>query len=82
MITPLFLSSTGSMVPEPVSISVVGFDGVPEGADTDPPMTTVRQPIAELGRRAVQLILDHPDEVRRETFAVELVVRASTAPPA
>jgi DNA-binding LacI/PurR family transcriptional regulator len=66
----------------PGDVSIVGFDGVPEGALADPPLTTVRQPIAEIGRRAVAAILDHPHEARHETLPVELVVRASTAPPA
>ena len=66
----------------PGEVSVVGFDGVPEGAATDPPLTTVRQPIRELGRRAVEVIIERAPEVRREMLDVELVVRGSTAPPA
>ena len=65
----------------PGEVSIVGFDGVPEAAGTEPPLTTVSQPIAELGRRAVKIILDHPQEVRPEALAVELVLRASTGPP-
>lgn len=68
-------------IPVPGAVSVVGFDGVPEAAGTTPPLTTVHQPIAEIGRRAVELILEHPDEARRETLPVTLVIRASTAPP-
>ena len=48
--------STGSKargLAVPGEVSVIGFDGVPEGASTDPPLTTVSQPIVELGRRAV-----------------------------
>ena len=65
----------------PRDVSVVGFDGVPESATSDPPLTTVQQPIAEIGRRAVRAILDHRGEIWRETLGVELVVRDSTAPP-
>ena len=65
----------------PGDVSVIGFDGVPEGASSEPPLTTVSQPIVELGRRAVQVIIEHGREVRRETLAVELVVRGSTGPP-
>lgn len=65
----------------PGDVSVVGFDGVPEGAFTTPPLTTVRQPITEIGRRAVEIILDPSPGVRRESLPTELVVRASTAPP-
>jgi DNA-binding LacI/PurR family transcriptional regulator len=65
----------------PGDVSVVGFDGVPESATSRPSLTTVQQPIGEIGRRAVRAILDHRDEVWRETLPVELVVRGSTAPP-
>ena len=61
-------------------VSIVGFDGVPEGAISEPPLTTVAQPMVEMGRRAVQTILDFDGTVRRETLDVELVVRGSTAP--
>lgn len=65
----------------PGDLSVVGFDGIPEGATSQPPLTTIQQPIAEIGRRAVRIILDHAGEIRHEKMEVELVVRGSTAPP-
>jgi DNA-binding LacI/PurR family transcriptional regulator len=65
----------------PRDVSIVGFDGVPESARTTPPLTTVQQPIAEIGRRAVSAILAHADETWREKLDVTLVVRGSTAPP-
>ena len=65
----------------PGAVSVAGFDGVPEGADTVPPLTTVSQPIRALGRRAVEVIAERTDAIRRELLDVELVVRGSTAPP-
>ncbi|MBB2970330.1 LacI family DNA-binding transcriptional regulator [Mesorhizobium sp. RMAD-H1] len=65
----------------PGDVSIVGFDGVPESATSIPPLTTIQQPIAEIGRRAVRAILDHAGEVWREKIDVELVVRGSTAPP-
>ena len=65
----------------PGDVSIVGFDGVPEAALTDPPLTTVSQPIRELGRRAVEVIIGHGGEIRREVLDLELVVRASTAAP-
>lgn len=64
----------------PGDVSVVGFDGVPEGAFSDPPLTTVTQPIRQMGRLAVQMILDG-GAPRREMLEVELTVRKSTAPP-
>ena len=67
----------------PDAVSIIGFDGVPESGGSTPPLTTMRQPIADIGRRAVGAILDHPGEVWREKVDVELVVRGSTgAPPA
>ena len=68
----------GLRVPE--DMSVVGFDDIPEAATSDPPLTTVAQPIAEKGRRAARLIFE-AHEPRQEILPVELVVRSSTAPP-
>jgi len=70
----------------PGDISVVGFDDIPEAAHFSPPLTTVRQNFAEIGRRAVALLLaelnggvgqDHD----HDQIAPELVVRSSTAAP-
>ncbi len=66
----------------PTDVSVIGFDGVPESARATPPLTTIAQPIAAIGRRAVELILEADGDIHRETLPLELVVRASTAKPA
>jgi len=73
-----FAAARGIKVPE--ELSVIGFDDVPEAARADPPLTTVAQPIVEKGRRAAELVFrgGPPGIVR---LPVELVVRASTAPP-
>jgi DNA-binding LacI/PurR family transcriptional regulator len=65
----------------PEEVSIVGYDGVREAAFSSPPLTTVTQPIAEIGRRAVEIILDGSDRVQRDILPVELTVRGSTAPP-
>jgi DNA-binding LacI/PurR family transcriptional regulator len=65
----------------PEDVSIIGFDGVPETALTEPPLTTVEQPIAEIGRRAVERILSGDVSVKREILPVTLVVRGSTARP-
>lgn len=65
----------------PGEVSVIGFDGVPQSATSTPPLTTMAQAIAEIGRRAVKLIIEHDGEPRREAVDVKLVVRGSTAPP-
>lgn len=74
-----WLTQHGLRVPE--DISVVGFDGIPESEASNPPLTTIAQPIVEIGRRAVQAILRHDGSPRHQTVGVELVVRASTAAP-
>jgi DNA-binding LacI/PurR family transcriptional regulator len=71
----------GLRVPEDVSL--VGFDDI-QGADQFiPPLTTVRQPFAELGRRSVELLFEAVGggSPSGALIAPELVVRASTAPP-
>lgn len=65
----------------PGDVSVVGFDGVPEGAVSKPPLTTVAQPIAEMGRLAVKAILENDGSLSRQLLPVDLVIRASSAPP-
>ncbi|MER9445248.1 LacI family DNA-binding transcriptional regulator [Mesorhizobium sp. M0136] len=79
MVALEWLTARGIAVPR--DVSVVGFDGVPEAATCEPPLTTIAQPIAEIGRRAARRILDFDGTVRRETLDVELVVRASSGPP-
>src|SRR6478672_10570248 len=69
----------------PGDVSVVGFDDVPEARYFTPPLTTVRQDFAEMGRRALRLLLDVMSDgsqpPARLTVAPELVVRRSTGPP-
>ncbi|HEX6525665.1 MAG TPA: LacI family DNA-binding transcriptional regulator [Streptosporangiaceae bacterium] len=69
----------------PGDISVAGFDDTIEAAITVPALTTVRQPLAELGRTAVSLLLRQLENQRLEPLRVELetklVVRDSTAAP-
>ena len=74
----------GLRVPEDVSI--VGFDDVEGATIVTPALTTVRQPLAEMGRTAVSLLNRLLERQRFETLHVELatrlVVRDSTGPPA
>jgi DNA-binding LacI/PurR family transcriptional regulator len=62
-------------------MAVVGFDGIALGAFTNPELSTVEQPLSEVGRHAVGLIfqlLDGPVPVPREvTLPLRLVVRES-----
>ncbi|MET7303808.1 LacI family DNA-binding transcriptional regulator [Embleya sp. NPDC005575] len=67
----------GLRVPE--QISVVGFDDLPFAADLNPPLTTVRLPLADIGARAMDMILTGPTvEPRTLDLDTELVVRSST----
>ncbi|HSP71025.1 MAG TPA: LacI family DNA-binding transcriptional regulator [Gaiellaceae bacterium] len=68
----------------PDDLSVVGFDDSEHAAIAVPALTTIRQPLAELGRMAVSLLLRLLEHQRVESLSVELatrlVVRESTAP--
>lgn len=68
----------------PGDISVVGFDDIPEAAHFFPPLTTVRQNFAEIGRRAVSLLLAElrgEKQVDHAQVLPELVIRESSAAP-
>lgn len=67
----------------PGDVSVVGFDDSPLIAFTDPPLTTIRQPVAAMGQAAVRALLEEiggtPAPHSEFVFLPELVVRGSTA---
>ena len=67
----------------PGDISVVGFDDSPLIAFTDPPLTTIRQPVKAMGQVAVDALLEEmsgtPPPRTEFVFMPELVVRGSTA---
>jgi LacI family transcriptional regulator len=69
----------------PKDLSIVGFDDLEEAEIVTPTLTTIRQPLAEMGRIAVSLLMRLLDNQRLEALHVELgtrlVVRDSTAPP-
>ncbi|ODU03429.1 MAG: LacI family transcriptional regulator [Pseudonocardia sp. SCN 72-86] len=67
----------------PGDLSVVGYNDVPIVAQLPVPLTTVRSPAQEMGRTAVGALLRLVAGGRVETtrLPVELVARASTAPP-
>ncbi|NAZ84876.1 LacI family DNA-binding transcriptional regulator [Kineococcus indalonis] len=70
----------------PGELSVVGYDDLPAARWVGPELTTVHQPLHEMAEAATRLLLSLVDgqdpAVRRMDLAVELRVRASTAPPA
>jgi len=59
----------------PDDLSLVGFDDIPEAARTQPPLTTVAQPIREMGRRAVELLVRLIGQESLETTHITLVTR-------
>ncbi|WP_428966869.1 LacI family DNA-binding transcriptional regulator [Micromonospora fluostatini] len=79
------LHEAGRRVPD--DVSVVGFDGTPDGAHFLPPLTSVRQDFAELGRRSLRLLLERigpsgqTANPRHDLLVPDLVIRHSTAPP-
>ena len=69
----------------PADLSVTGFDDIDLAQATSPMLTTVRQPLAEMGRMAVSLLIrlleGHQVEARHVELATDLVLRGSTGPP-
>lgn len=65
----------------PEELSIIGFDDIPQAAHVHPELTTVRQPLEEMGRCATTLLLkyiEQPDkEVERIELATRLVIRQS-----
>jgi len=69
----------------PGEVSVVGFDDIQSAAYSTPSLTTVRQPLLEMGKRGAQILLERianrgteqPPEI---VMAPELVIRESTGP--
>lgn len=78
------ISQVGLRIPH--DISVMGFDNIPLAGYIIPALTTVAQPIYEMGEKATQVLLSHIGNEDRpvETIRLEtaLVIRKSVAPPA
>ena len=73
----------GLRVPE--DVSVIGFDDIKAAAYMSPALTTIRQPMAEMGQAAAQFIINRLNRTEdfREliSFEPELVIRESTSKP-
>jgi LacI family transcriptional regulator len=69
----------------PQDLSVIGFDDLPVARWVSPPLTTVRQPLAEMGSAAAQMLGELIDGVplrsSRMELSTELIARESTAAP-
>jgi LacI family transcriptional regulator, repressor for deo operon, udp, cdd, tsx, nupC, and nupG len=68
----------------PDDVSVIGFDDSRYMVATDPPLTTLRQPVPHMARAAVDALMDQiggaPPEPDERFFEPELIVRESTGP--
>ncbi len=74
------LRERGLRIPE--DVSVVGFDDVPESAYFEPPLTTVRQDFASLGRASAAYLIDLIEQgatpLNQRVLSPELIARSST----
>lgn len=85
MASGVYLAAREAGLDIPRDLSVVGFDDLPEVGWLMPSLTTIRQPIEEMSRTALQLILtrssDDASGSDRVELSTTLVVRESTAAP-
>ncbi|HEU5099312.1 MAG TPA: LacI family DNA-binding transcriptional regulator [Roseiflexaceae bacterium] len=69
----------GLRIPE--DISIVGFDDIPQASHVNPTLTTVRQPLEQMGRLATRMLLEHIRDrarpVERIELSTELIIRGS-----
>jgi DNA-binding LacI/PurR family transcriptional regulator len=74
------LQAAGRSVPD--DVAVIGFDDSPLAAQAQPPLSSVRQPIEEMGREMARLLIrmvtSRERVARRVILATELVIRASS----
>ena len=77
------LHEAGLRIPE--DVSVVGFDDIAEASFFEPPLTTMRQDFAILGKRGIETLIEriaNPEmSWQQQVIYPELILRASTAPP-
>ncbi len=71
----------------PRDVSIIGFDDVGPLHLFSPPLTVIRQPVREIGRRSLEMLLetnwqDWKPSASEELMPVDIVVRNSVAPPA
>lgn len=74
------LREAGKTIPD--DIALVAYDDTPAAAYADPPLTTIHQPMQEVGKVAVQLLLrmiEDPDIERKETLLKPYLVRRASA---
>jgi LacI family transcriptional regulator len=78
------LRAHGVRVPE--DVSMIGFDDIPVAQVFEPPLTTLRQPMREVGELAARLVLEQPESARHgkakrhHVLRAPLVIRGSVGP--
>ncbi|HEU0242036.1 MAG TPA: LacI family DNA-binding transcriptional regulator [Micromonosporaceae bacterium] len=74
------INDSGLSVPD--DLAIVGFDGLPASERSRPPLTTLRQPIPQIGETLINILLDQIDTETREPvrrlIPTELIVRESS----
>jgi len=67
----------------PQDISIAGFDDIPNAAESHPPLTTVRQPLFNMGKTAVEMLFKRVDgaDLEKCELDVEIIERDSVAEP-
>lgn len=77
------IRNRGLVIPD--DISLMGFDDIPTAAVVRPALTTVRQPLVEMGRIATRMLLEiigsPGHDLRRVELDTELIIRESCRPP-
>ena len=77
----VYATATAVGLSLPEDLSIVGVDDPPGAAHLSPPMTTIRQPLAELGQEAIRVLaghIQHGTPLESRLFSSELVVRRSS----
>ena len=79
-------AARGKGISMPQQLSLVGFDDDPFAKTMNPPLTSIRQPLEEMGATAYRMLADHMagqrPAIAHAEVPFELVERASVAPPA
>ena len=69
----------------PGDVSIIGFDDIPEARVVHPKLSTVRLPLEQMGRVAVELLLEHIEDPELQpkhiTLSTQLIERQSSAAP-
>ncbi len=78
----LMVSAKSHGLKIPDDLAIIGFDDQPIAELLDPPLTTIRQPIQQMGEMAIEVLLKHLNDPERSVntveLPIELIVRGTT----